>query len=251
MKLTYGNQTIDLFGKEHFPDGPPEKVVVSLSGGCDSSSLTYLIGTNFPNIDMYPFHTKDEDCPIDTERAIEVHQWLQNKFPKLHDLKVYTVSTSDPVWQAKAKEAMASPKGSLIVNGKKVSMWGTLNGCSKALQNRDKRSKMSLQYDAPVVMAMTSNPPVDVQKERGFYEVAERKRDPGESKLKVMDTIDKGGLTYQPYLRNDKKFVAGVFKEHNLMDSLYPLTKSCAWSQTLENCGKCFWCNEKEWAFED
>ena len=30
MKLTYGNQTIDLFGKEHFPDGPPEKVVVSL-----------------------------------------------------------------------------------------------------------------------------------------------------------------------------------------------------------------------------
>jgi hypothetical protein len=200
---------------------------------------------------MYPFHTKDTDCPIDTERAIEVHQWLQNKFPKLHDLKIFTVATSDPVWQQKAKEAMASPKGKVIVNGKETSIWGTLNGCSKALQNRDKRSKMSLEHNAPVVMAMTSNPPISVQKKRGFYEVSERKRDPGTNNLDMLETIDKGGLTYQPYLRNDKKFVAGVFKEHNLMNSLYTLTKSCAWSQTLETCGKCFWCNEKQWAFED
>ena len=56
MKLTYGEQTIDLFGEDIFPDGPPEKVVISLSGGCDSSSLTYLIRTNYQNIQIYPFH---------------------------------------------------------------------------------------------------------------------------------------------------------------------------------------------------
>lgn len=251
MKLTYGEQTIDLFGEDIFPDGPPEKVVISLSGGCDSSSLTYLIGTNFPNIQMYPFHSKDEDCTIDTERAIEVHKFLQNKFPTVNDLEIFTVRTSDPSWQKKAKEAMADPKNSPTVNGKKVSMWGSLNGCSKALQNRNVRSIMSTRYSAPVVMAMTTNPPVDIQKERGFYDVAERKRDPGDSDLKMLDIIPAGGKTYQPYLKVDKKFVAGVFKENNLMETLFPETKSCAWSKTLEVCGKCFWCNERAWAFED
>ena len=98
---------------------------------------------------------------------------------------------------------------------------------------------------------MTCNPPIEVQKERGFYDVAERKRDPGDTGANIMDNIPAGGQTYAPYLRVDKKFVAGVFKEHNLMDTLLPKTKSCAWSTTLETCGKCFWCNEKEWAFED
>ena len=58
-----------------------------------------------------------------------------------------------------------------------------------------------------------------------------------------------------PYLHVDKKFVAGVYKKHKLMDELYPLTKSCAWGPESGNtnypgdCGKCFWCNEKAWAF--
>ena len=95
MKLTYGEQTIDLFGEDIFPDGPPEKVVISLSGGCDSSSLTYLIGTNFPNIQMYPFHSKDEDCTIDTERAIEVHKFLQDKFPTVNDLEAWADMVED------------------------------------------------------------------------------------------------------------------------------------------------------------
>ena len=60
-----------------------------------------------------------------------------------------------------------------------------------------------------------------------------------------------------PYLHVDKKFVAGVYKEHGLMKELYPMTKSCAWGPESDNtnypdpCGRCFWCNEKEWAFEN
>ena len=60
---------------------------------------------------------------------------------------------------------------------------------------------------------------------------------------------------YQPYVNVDKKFVAGVYKDHKLMDTLYPFTSSCVGSERdteyfTKGCDKCFWCNEKKWAFE-
>tara|TARA_B100000900_G_scaffold379423_1_gene364309 strand:+ start:269 stop:1060 length:792 start_codon:yes stop_codon:yes gene_type:complete len=247
MKLTYGNQTIDLFSKELFPMGPPKKVVVSLSGGLDSSSLTYLIANYFPDIEIYPFHSKDVDGPLDTECALNVHRYLKGMFPQIKDLRIFEVNTSDPVWLKRAQEELDDPiKGK--ING--VPRWGNVRGGSKALQNRRARWTMHKEHSTVVCMAMSMNPPVDVMKERGFYNVAERKRDPGRSDEKQ---VDYG--TYMPYLYVDKRFVAGVYEEHGLMKELYPMTKSCAWGPESGNtnypdpCGRCFWCNEKGWAF--
>jgi len=134
------------------------------------------------------------------------------------------------------------------ING--VPRWRNVRGGSKALQNRRARWTMHKEHSTVVCMAMSMNPPVDVMKERGFYNVAERKRDPGRSDEKQ---VDYG--TYMPYLYVDKRFVAGVYEEHGLMKELYPMTKSCAWGPESGNtnypdpCGRCFWCNEKGWAF--
>ena len=73
---------------------------------------------------------------------------------------------------------------------------------------------------------MSCNPPIEVMKERGFYDVAERKRDPGD--FESLDVFDKGYnncITYTPYIFTNKKFVSGVYKEHNLIKDLFPLTK--------------------------
>ena len=245
MKLKYNNQTIDLFSKELFPE-TPKKVVVSLSGGLDSSSLTYLIATHFPDIEIYPFHSRDVDGPLDTECALNVHKFLQNYSSQVKDLTIFDVNTSDPVWLKKAQEELDSPKGK--ING--VPKWRNVRGGSKALQNRHARWTMHKRHNTVVAMAMSMNPPVEDMKRLGFYDVAERKRDPGRSNEKQ---LDRG--TYMPYLYVDKKFVAGVYKEHNLMEELYPMTKSCAWGPESGNtnypepCTRCFWCNEKEWAF--
>ncbi len=247
MKLTYNNQTIDLFSKDIFPE-TPKTVVVSLSGGLDSSSLTYLIATHFPDIEIYPFHSRDVDGPLDTECALNVHKYLQNYSSQVKDLTIFDVNTSDPVWLQKAQEELDSPQGK--IGG--VPKWGNVRGGSKALQNRSAREEMNKRHNTIVAMAMSMNPPVDVMKERGFYDVAERKRDPGRSDEKFLNYG-----TYMPYLHVDKRFVAGVFKEHGLMKELYPMTKSCAWGPESGNtkypdpCGRCFWCNEKEWAFEN
>jgi hypothetical protein len=57
------------------------------------------------------------------------------------------------------------------------------------------------------------------------------------------------------YANVDKKFVAGVYKENGLMDTLFPLTGSCVGTakQTdnfTKECRQCFWCHEKKWAFD-
>ena len=246
MKLTYSNQTIDLFSKDLFPE-LPRKIVISLSGGLDSSSLTYLVATYFPDIEIYPFHSRDIDGPLDTECALNVHKFLQNYSSQVKNLTIFDVNTSDPIWLKKAQEELDSPKGK--ING--VPKWRTVRGGSKALQNRNARRVMYDRHKTIVAYAMSMNPPIEDMKRLGFYDVAERKRDPGRSTERLLDN----GI-YSPYLNVNKKFVAGVYKEHNLMKELYPMTKSCAWGPESGNknypepCGKCFWCNEKAWAFK-
>lgn len=60
---------------------------------------------------------------------------------------------------------------------------------------------------------------------------------------------------YQPFIHVDKRFVADMYRKYNLMETIYPLTKSCTNSDKIltENftkpCKKCWWCAEKKWAF--
>ena len=257
MKITYSNQTVDLFDEKHFPTGAPKKIVLSLSGGCDSASLAFLIATYFPQTEIHPFNCKDGDGLIDTERAISVHKYLQGRFSNIKELELFDVRTGDPVWIEKAEKEMADPRNKIMVNGKLTTLWRNVRGCSKALQCRAIRELMATKYNTIVATGMSCNPPIEVMKERGFYDVAERKRDPGD--FESLDVFDKGYnncITYTPYIFTNKKFVSGVYKEHNLIKDLFPLTKSCAWGVESGNenfpnpCGKCFWCNERAWAFQ-
>ena len=256
MRLTYSGQTVNLFDVTHFPKGAPKKVVLSLSGGCDSASLAFLIATYFPEMEIHPFNCKDGDGFIDTERAISVHKYLQSRFSNIKELELFPVWTGDPVWLKKAEKAMADPENKIMVNGKLTTRWRNVRGCSKALQCRAIRELMGTKYNTVVATGMSCNPPIEVMKERGFYDVAERKRDPGDfESLDVFDVFSTF-TTYTPYIFTNKKFVSGVYREHNLMEDLYPLTKSCAWGPESGNenfpnpCGKCFWCNERAWAFQ-
>jgi 7-cyano-7-deazaguanine synthase in queuosine biosynthesis len=253
MKITHDGQSIDLFGTLHFPTGAPDSIVLSLSGGCDSASLAYLIATHFPDTEIIPFTARDEDCPIDADHAVMISKFLQNEFPngKINDLEIFEIKTTDPEWLKKAQDARDAPSGKIMVNGQLEYKWRTLKGTSKALQNRHIRYSMAKKHNTYVVTGMSCNPPVDEMQRLGFYDVAERKRDPGSTSALILDDI-----TYNPYLYVDKKFVAGVYHDHSLMERLYPLTKSCAWTKVDGNenypeaCGKCFWCHERKWAFE-
>lgn len=96
---------------------------------------------------------------------------------------------------------------------------------------------------------ITSNPPAD----SGVpLEEAQRVRDiTAERPL-----IQTSPLHYaiQPFFRVDKSFLYEIYKKYNLLDSLFPITRSCeGFKEDTDNwtkhCGRCWWCKERFWAF--
>ena len=96
MILKYGNQEIDFWNiKDQVNNSPnkdkcftdiefdddflPKQVVVSLSGGADSASATYLTLKHFPQIEIFPFMCNDVNAPKDADAAIEITEYLQKK----------------------------------------------------------------------------------------------------------------------------------------------------------------------------
>jgi hypothetical protein len=56
---------------------------------------------------------------------------------------------------------------------------------------------------------------------------------------------------YTPFVNKDKKELARIYQQHNLTDTLFPLTRSCVaiTNKFDTHCGKCWWCKERIWAF--
>lgn len=59
------------------------------------------------------------------------------------------------------------------------------------------------------------------------------------------------GKYYAPFFNYNKKDLYHVYKQLGLLDSLYTITRSCEDEILREgHCGKCWWCEERKWAFE-
>ena len=244
MELTYGNQKLNF--------KCPDKVLLSLSGGLDSASLFFLICYHFPDTEIVPYTGQDVTAPMDYECAKDILQYMRETFPtvNIRDHDVYTFNIMDPEWReyaaSKREEEMVT-----LADGTKIDKCPKLSGLVKILMLRKNTERLSEQYpDHWILTGMTANPPVEEQHKYNFYNLAERRRDDKEQTPWYTNS-----QMYQPYVNVDKKFVAGVYKDHKLMDTLYPFTSSCVGSERdieyfTKGCGKCFWCNEKKWAFE-
>lgn len=245
MKHTYGNQTVDLFDKKQ-----PEQILLSLSGGLDSAALLYLLLKYYPELNVIPYTGRDVTAPFDYECTLDIISFMRETFPNanLGAQQVYTFNIMDPEWRKKAEDCWEEEK-IVMPDGTKVPRATGLSGLVKIIMMREHRQGLLKRFpNAMLMTGMTANPPVEEQHKYGFYDVAERRRDiknknPWETRI------------YQPFINADKKFVAGIYKEEELMETVYPYTSSCVGfpDQTnyyIESCGKCFWCNEKKWAFE-
>jgi 7-cyano-7-deazaguanine synthase in queuosine biosynthesis len=63
-------------------------------------------------------------------------------------------------------------------------------------------------------------------------------------------------FSYIPWTNYDKKKIAEIYREYELLDNLFPVTRSCEWNEFvsskdpgMDHCGECWWCNERQWAF--
>ncbi len=278
MILKYGNQIVDFYTKiqslinispykekaltdvDYDNNGIPKRVVVSLSGGCDSASAFFLTAKYFPNIEIYPLTCKDVNAPRDVDAAIEISKFIKKHFPfsKINDIEVASYNDLDPKTYPRARKMI-----------KELKEYNTLNEVqmSKCNQIDDNNNAFMKIVGKPLRLdGMTANPPVDVRmgfadrmkkhhptRNFGPFEVD---RVQGEIRRDVHDKPELKYNVYQPFLNVNKRFVSGVFKENNLMDDLYPITRSCVGGGRQTNnftewCWQCFWCYEKDWAFNE
>jgi len=248
MKLTYGGQKINLF-----PVEVPEKVTISLSGGADSASLLFLVAKNFPEIIVYPVTCRDQNAPKDADAAVEIVNWIKNYFPNnnIQDIQIFDFNdkTEDFVTFEKVDEV--TEKYPQFTGMRRTQV-------SKIIQvDRINWNIMTQHPGAVRLDGMTRNPPDEEMKRLGFYEKAERRRDQDKPLVEEYRKYRESEFLniYQAYINVDKKFVAGVYQENGLMETLFPMTRSCVGTarQTdnfTRECHQCFWCHERKWAFD-
>ena len=93
------------------------------------------------------------------------------------------------------------------------------------------------------------NPDIDLDP-KGRFE-RNRDRDPEESRKS--EVYGKHGDNFTPFANINKKGIAELYRRYDLMETLFPITKSCEnrASRYLEmHCEVgCWWCLERKWGF--
>jgi hypothetical protein len=92
----------------------------------------------------------------------------------------------------------------------------------------------------------TANPPLEIVKEFPAGALMHDERDP----LVTRSIYNRNCDVVTPFVNIDKKTIAAMYKELNLTDSLFPLTKSCVSNYIKDgHCEQCWFCAERRWGF--
>ena len=251
MLLKANNQTVDFFD---FDYSKYKKMGVSLSGGSDSALLFYLMAKHLKNVQIVPWSAYEQsddplrERPLTIEAAEKIVDWIRNQFPNAnisnHFKYVYDRTCPETFKEA---EKLNTPEY-------KYYPMPTL-GIVKVLLVHKGVSKMWEEGHIDFFAnGITSNPPLDVMKDWRHYEERRSRKSDIFEYDKRPGKICESRIYYKPFVNINKKWVAGMFEQEGLMDTLFPLTESCTgfaqdtnwWT---EPCRDCFWCNEKYWAF--
>jgi len=107
-------------------------------------------------------------------------------------------------------------------------------------------------------LGVTANPPKDILDTMDKdYAPRDLARDNPIVEDELYDARSEGyPWIYTPWLTHNKKVIAKIYEDQQLLKSLFPLTYSCEWyprdgkpNLGMEHCGECWWCEERKWAF--
>jgi hypothetical protein len=213
-----------------------KSIGVWMSGGADSSLLCYMLAEKI----------KQENLPIKIQPLTVDHK-------RPFTFIAGTVS-SKIIELLDAKDIFHSH---IVYNPPEGITW-TLEEHGKQFHSRNyenfKNDKFQILY-----CGTTTNPPVEIQEKFSWSVIAdiEAKRGVGVIKepvryfTKEEDSKIYEFMEFKPFIEIDKKEIARMYQEKNLMETLFPLTRSCELPGTVVgHCGtKCWWCEERAWAF--
>jgi 7-cyano-7-deazaguanine synthase in queuosine biosynthesis len=101
-----------------------------------------------------------------------------------------------------------------------------------------------------IYTGITKNPPRHVTDSFILPTLENQERDPDVTRNVKQEFF------YIPWTNIDKLDLHDIYEKYNLMDTLYPVTRSCEWVSYTNwpdpgdnHCGKCWWCQERVWGF--
>ena len=106
----------------------------------------------------------------------------------------------------------------------------------------------------------TLNPPQDIQTKFNYGILPDIEAVRGEGVPKIIEKysvhevegMTKEFIEIRPFLEINKQGIAQLYIDNNIMDSLFPLTRSCediTPGVVHGPCGICWWCEERKWGF--
>lgn len=210
-----------------------DTIGIWMSGGADSSLLCYLIAKE---IKIKNLSIKIQ--PLTVQKRPNIFESIPVKN------KIIEILDADHIFKEH------------IIYHAPIEGWQTENYLSMfATKNRENIRNNVFQV---LFSGITTNPPREVQEkfQWGVLEDVESKRGSHLMKDTVRyfteteNQIEYEFLEYKPFFNINKKDIAAIYKENNLLESLFPLTRSCEDRNFLQgHCGKCWWCEERLWAF--
>lgn len=222
------NEWTDLYFKYDNDDRCEEREVKTLgiwcSGGADSSMLLYLLAKTI----------KDEELDI-----------------MLQPLSVRRGRPWNPVYAGNVIDFIIDDLNFKNMKPHEI-YYPDINDEyqreDKEFRERDMKNFNSNFFDI-MYSGITTNPP---ENDKTISKNKERSRD--ESSERPL--VNKSRMAYyiNPFFRINKKHVAQLYKQYEVIDTLFPITRSCEGFDVdtgnyTYHCGKCWWCEERLWAF--
>lgn len=222
-----------------------QRIAISLSGGADSALLAYLLCSLVPSNQSFTVHVIShtrmwKTRPWQGWDSLCVYNWLEKQFPNIH-FKRHTnfiapeleYGNIGPVLTDEYDKQVSGDNIEIRAFAEYVCFWENVDA----------------YYNA-----VTRNP-----RNVDFVGIPERDIDPTSDNKHLALMIHMGKYAIHPFRFVEKDWVIKQYKRLGL-ESLLNITRSCEGEfenlnyenytpgQYVPTCGKCFWCQERNWA---
>lgn len=96
-----------------------------------------------------------------------------------------------------------------------------------------------------ILTGVTANPPKTVLEQFNNSTVEADEREANNNR-----SLRRGVGWYNPLTNLNKQDICKIYHHHNLLDSVFPLTKSCWTAYGEPPCNNCWFCEEREWGLK-
>lgn len=205
---------------------PHNKICINISGGADSAILLWML-----------------------------IQYCEKHIP---DAELHVITSANPIkgWYNANWSTRVLDKVLQLTGTKLIKSHYTFYSTDQIREELDDVEKMQkdLHGITFTLHGTTQNPPLNIEK---LLKGRHTPRDEGHGRMIIREYVP--GITrWTPLMKVDKRMVAHLYEHFNMMENLFPYTRSCEQeaihnkdepSWMITHCGECWWCKERLWAF--